>query len=358
MAQDSLPEERTEEPTEKKWQQVREEGTLPVSNDLNQIAVLLLGFIMLTFVAGSLWDATKKVMIFCFKRIAEKEQFTFRFLTNIIEEILWWYIPPLSLLFVFIALVAMASTFLQTKFNIKKKKIDFKFNTLNPVTGLGKIFSPKGFVQLLKAVLKLGLIMPVGAYSLYLIGPKTVSLVGLKVPQILDFFAESVQDIFWSLVYVLVPLAIGDYVYSRYTFFRENRMTKQEVKEERKNLEGDEATKRKIKSKGLERGYQRIMEAVPQADVVVTNPTHYAVALKYDRSSGNAPIVLAKGKNHLALRIREIARENRVPLVRRRMLARALYASVRVGAQIPSELFTAVAEVLAYVYRIKGKNIR
>ncbi len=135
-------------------------------------------------------------------------------------------------------------------------------------------------------------------------------------------------------------------------------MTKEEVKDERKSIEGDEATKRKIIAKGWQRIVQRIKTNVPKADVVVTNPTHYAVALQYDRGSMKAPKVIAKGADHLAFKIREIARESGVPILERKSLARALYSSVKVDAEIPFELYKAVAEVLAYVYRIKGKNKR
>jgi flagellar biosynthesis protein FlhB len=133
-------------------------------------------------------------------------------------------------------------------------------------------------------------------------------------------------------------------------------MTKQEVKDERKAQEGDETTKRKIIAKGLQRIQQRIMFSVPRADVVITNPTHFAVALRYDRGKDAAPTVVAKGQDYLALKIREIARASGVPIVERKALARALYASTEVGKEIPRELFRAVAEVLAYVYRLKGPN--
>ena len=153
---------------------------------------------------------------------------------------------------------------------------------------------------------------------------------------------------------VLIVMAIFDYAWTKYQWLRNNKMTKTEVKDERKAMEGDEETKRKIQAKGLARIAQRLRESVPQADVIITNPTHFSVALKYDRGNMSAPIVVAKGQDHLALKIREIAKEFNIPILERKPLARALYASCEVGTEIPHDLFKAVAEVLAYVYRLKN----
>ena len=182
-----------------------------------------------------------------------------------------------------------------------------------------------------------------------------VGLVHYTIADILAFTSNAMWSVFWKVVYVLSALAIFDYVWGKYQWLRRNRMTKDEVKDERKATEGDETTKRKIQAKGLQRVMQRIRQSVPKADVIVTNPTHYAIALKYDRSTMSAPVVVAKGKGFLALRIREIAKEHGVPILERKSLARALYAGSEVGSQIPHELFRAVAEVLAYVYKLKNK---
>jgi flagellar biosynthetic protein FlhB len=168
------------------------------------------------------------------------------------------------------------------------------------------------------------------------------------------FTGEAINDLFWKILYVLIAMAAFDYFYGRFRWFKQNKMTKDEIKDERKAVEGDETTKRRIIQKGLSRIMQRIAKSVPKAHVVVTNPTHYSVALQYDRGTDKAPRVVAKGKGFVALRIREIARANGVPVLERKPLARALFKSVEVGSEIPRELFKAVAEVLAYVYRLKN----
>jgi flagellar biosynthetic protein FlhB len=150
-------------------------------------------------------------------------------------------------------------------------------------------------------------------------------------------------------------LAIIDYFWGKHQWLKQVKMTKQEVKDEAKATEGDEASRRRIVMKGMQRMMQRLQKSVPKADVIITNPTHFAVALEYNRDKMRAPTVVAKGADFLALRIREIAKEHGVPIVERKSLARALYDGARVGAEIPYPLFKAVAEVLAYVYRIKGK---
>lgn len=160
--------------------------------------------------------------------------------------------------------------------------------------------------------------------------------------------------LFWKLTYILIALALIDYVWGKYQWLKMNKMTKDEVKDERKSIEGDEETRRRIMWKGINRVMQRIKQGVKKADVVVTNPTHFAVALKYDRNNMDAPVVVAKGVDFMALKIRELAKDANVPIVERRELARALYSSVEVGKEIPYELFKAVAEVLAYVYKLRN----
>jgi flagellar biosynthetic protein FlhB len=169
------------------------------------------------------------------------------------------------------------------------------------------------------------------------------------------FTAGEMVTLFWKIMYVLIAIAIFDWVYGRWSWLRQNKMTKEEVKDEKKAIDGDEATKRRIIAKGLSRIMQRIKTAVPKADVVVTNPTHYAVALQYDRAKMSAPKVVAKGKNFMAEQIKKIARESGVPIIEKKSLARALYQSVEVDQQIPVELFRATAEVLAYVYKMNRK---
>jgi flagellar biosynthesis protein FlhB len=356
MSENSTPEERTELPTEKRWSKIKNDGQLPLSNEFNQVLVLMFSFSVLVAISGSLWKTTAGFMVLCFRKIGEKEPLNYGFLQTIFTDVFISYVPSLGLLIVSSALAGILVTIIQTKGNVKEKWVKFKWSFLNPIQGFGRIVSYQGAVGVIKALLKLSLLLPVGFYTLWGLIPETISLLSVDLGQILAFTARGLDNIFWNLISVLLLLGIIDFFYTRYTFFRQNKMTKDEVKDERKSIEGDEATKRKIRAKALDRAWQKMAIAVPKADVIIINPTHYAIALKYDRTTMVAPEVVAKGKGHMALRIREIARENKIPMVQRRMLARSLYASVKVGGQIPFELFRVVAEVLAYIYKIKSKR--
>jgi flagellar biosynthetic protein FlhB len=353
MSENSTPEERTEMPTDKRWHKIRSEGMLPMSQELNQVVVLMVAFLLLSTVASWIWSASCLLMKRTFLKIASRPEVNPTTLKIFIYDALMAYLPSIGLLMVVTAFTAITVTFVQTRGNVREKIIRFRWDFLNPVGGLKRIFSYRGLVTVLKAIFKLALLLPVGFYTLWSMRFELLSLIARDYDAMLSVMASGVDRLFWNLLYVLIPLAIFDYIYSRYTFFRENKMTKEEVKDERKSMEGDESTKRKIRAKGLERAWQRLAVAVPKADVVIINPTHYAVALRYDRSTMVAPQVVAKGKGHLAIRIREIARQAGVPMVQRRMLVRSLYYGVKIGATIPFELFRAVAEVLAYVYRIR-----
>ena len=245
---------------------------------------------------------------------------------------------------------------LQTKWNIKKRWVKFDFGFLNPIGGVTKIVSVQGFVNVGKAIFKLMLILPIAYFALRHEADKMLQLMHTSLTAVFDFAIAEVKMVFWRILYVIIAVAIFDYVWTKFQWFKMNKMTKPEIKDERKAVEGDETTKRKIIAKGMARIAQRIKNTVPKADVIITNPTHFAVALKYDRLTMKAPTVVAKGKGFMALRIREIAKENGIPILERKPLARALYASVEVGKEIPYDLFKAVAEVLAYVYKLKNPH--
>lgn len=354
MSENSVPEERTELPSDRRMNKIRAEGSLHMSMEVSQVVTLIFSFLMLSQIFGRLWADIKLTAVYAFKRIEEREYF---FNGSVKEDVAWLmrlWIPDLGLWIVSTAAVGCLITFLQTGFNIREKLIKFRFDMLNPVTGLSRIISINGAVTTLKALLKLALILPLGLLALKEALPEMISLAHMSIAQIMLYTGQQVNNFFWVIMKVLIVFAIFDYLWSRFQWFKQNKMTKPEVKDERKAVEGDEETKRKIQQKGLQRIMQRITQTVPKADVIITNPTHFAVALKYDRDSMAAPTVVAKGKDHLALRIREIAKESGVPILERKTLARALYASVEVGSTIPKELFRVVAEVLAYVYKLKN----
>lgn len=354
MSESSVPEERTEMPSERRMSKLRSEGALHLSTEISQVGTLIFSFILLSRIFGTLWADIKLTMVHSYTRIADREYFFNGALKEDLSWLMKLWLPDLGVWIVATAAMGMMLTFLQTGFNIREKWIKFRFDMLNPIGGLSRIVSINGVVTTLKALLKLSIILPLGFFALKAALPQMLSLAHLSIQQTLVYAGEQTSVVFWAVMKVLIMFALFDYFWSKHQWLKQNKMTKPELKDERKAVEGDEETKRKIQQKGMQRIVQRIRQTVPKADVIITNPTHYAVALKYDRDSMAAPTVVAKGADHLALRIREIAKESGVPILERKTLARALYGSVEVGSTIPKELYRAVAEVLAYVYKLKN----
>ena len=353
MSENSVPEERTEMPTDRRMTQIRKEGQMYLSSDLVQLASLTSGFIMLSMVVSSMFDAMKKVMRATFAEISSGDPLSYQMLERLTFSTMGKVTPDLILIVLATACVSGLAVMLQTNWNVKEKKIHFRMHFLNPIAGLKRIVSIYGVVNTLKALAKLALILPLAYFALRNFAPEMISLIHLNIPQVLNYTGDHISVLFWRIFYVLFVLAVLDFVWGRFQWLKTNKMTKAEVKDERKAVEGDEETKKRIQQKGFQRILQRLRTTVPKADVVVTNPTHFAVALQYDRNRMGAPVVVAKGADFLAQRIKQLAKESGVPVLERKTLARALYDSTEVGAEIPRALFRAVAEVLAYVYRIK-----
>lgn len=354
MAEYSTPEERTEMPTDRRMNQLRKEGALHCSVEVVHVVSLLSGFAALCILWPYLYNDMVILLKKSYQLIAMREPITVEMIMNGFIGLLYLFGPHLGILMIFTASMAALAVFLQTNWNIKEKKIHFKFDQLNPLSGMQRIFSIQGFVTTFKAILKLVIILPMAYFGIREIAPGMLQLVHMPVNEIFRLTGEGMAALFWKIMYILIAIAIFDFVWGKYQWLRNNKMTKEEVKDERKAVEGDEATKRQIQAKGLARIAQRIRESVPKATVVVTNPTHLAVALKYDRETMAAPVVVAKGKGFLAERIKLIAKGAGVPVLERKPLARALFESVEVGSMIPRELFRAVAEVLAYLYKLRN----
>ena len=354
MSENSTPEQRTEMPTERRMSQLRDKGQLHYSAEVVQVGGLMMGFLVLSSMWGWLYHDLMLVFSTSFSMIADSEPLSVQQVRDGGLRLALLIGPALLTIMGSIALVASFAMLIQTNFNVKKKWIEFQWHMLNPMNGLKRIVSVQGVVNVAKALLKLAIILPLSYFAIKGFAPQMVRLVHLGIQDILRFVGEGISYLFWRILYIMIAMAIVDWVWGKFRWLHTNKMTKDEVKDERKSVEGDEETKRKIINKGLQRIMLRIKQSVRKADVVVTNPTHYAVALRYERSAMRAPKVVAKGADHMALRIREIAKEAGVPVLERKALARALYHSTEVGAEIPYDLFKAVAEVLAFVYRMKG----
>ena len=277
--------------------------------------------------------------------------FMWRFFNKTIFYIIVTTAPFMIIAFV----IAFVSQKFQIKWMVTSKPLQPKLNKINPISGFKRIFSMQSLFELLFSLVKIAVFTFV-CYS-YLKDNVTVlvSVYSLRVTDVLSILFNLVigLGIRISIVYIIISLA--DLMYRRWKHKKDLRMTKQEVKDEYKNQEGDPKIKSQQRQRMQQASRRRMMESIPQADVVITNPTHFAVALKYDSELGQAPIVTAKGADYLAMKIKDIARENDVELYEDKALARMLYNNVKIGDQIPPELYVAVAEVLAYVYNLKNK---
>ncbi|MCC6932441.1 MAG: EscU/YscU/HrcU family type III secretion system export apparatus switch protein [Deltaproteobacteria bacterium] len=349
-------EERTEEPSGRRLHETRHHGQTARSVELSQVAGIIGAFIALRYISPSIWLDLITFTKACFtSRYSTEPIIPDEFNVHILY-LLQHFLPEIAGIMLITAICGALCTLIQTEFLWSSYLLRPKFNQLNPLEGFKRIFSSQNFVSLLKSIAKLSIICPIGYYCFFDLLPGFVTLITVPIVDLLPWTADAATYVFKKIMYLLLVLAVIDYIWQCYVHKRDIKMTRQEAKEERKTTEGDMATKRKMQSVGFKRIREKMMLALPTADVVVTNPTHYAVALKYDFNTGAAPRVLAKGKDHLAELIKKRAREYGIPIIERKPLARALFAAVEIGQEIPYELFKAVAELLAYVYKLRGKN--
>ena len=347
--------EKTEVPTEKKRRESREEGQVAFSKELSSAA--LLAGIVLTLVATSpiILDAMRQLMSQIFRDLAQSEELSIDSIFTLSGEILSIILPAFAPFAAVIIFVGIFASVLQVGVLFTFKAIAPKFNKISPLTGLKRLFSSQSLADFLKSMAKLIIVGFVG-YLTYI--EKITELNGLSVStpeSILIYNFTVVAEVAGKIVLALVAIAIFDYFYQRWHHEQQLMMTKQEVKDETKQTEGDPQLKARIRQIQREMSNARMMQEVPKADAVIVNPTHFSVAILYDRDVMTAPEVIAKGADHLALRMRTVARENNVPILERPELARDLYANVEIGDDIPERFYKAIAEILAFVYRLRKR---
>jgi len=347
--------EKTEAPTEKKRRESREEGQVAFSRELPSAA--LLAGILLTLIATSplILDAFREMTTKIFREMSKANELSIDSLYDLSGEIYYTLLPAFAPFAVIIVLVGILASILQVGVQITLKAIAPKFNKISPLTGLKRLFSTQSLADFLKSMAKLIIVGIVG-YITYM--DKITELNGLSVAtpeDILEYNFTVVAEVSGKIVLALVAIAIFDYLYQRWHHEKQLMMTKQEVKEETKQTEGDPQLKARIRQIQREMSNARMMQEVPKADALIVNPTHFSVAILYDRDVMEAPEVTAKGTDHMALRMRTVARENSVPILERPELARDLYANVEIGESIPERFYKAIAEILAFVYRLRSR---
>lgn len=348
--------EKTEEATPRRKQEARKKGQVPRSNELNTVVVLLALFIILNFLGKWFY---KEFITYIEQYLSPGELVTELNDSNL-GNLLFRHCMIFLRIFLPLGLgalvIGLVINLVQVGPMFSLEPLRPKFSKLNPIAGLQRLFSPHGFLELAKSIIKLVIVI----YFAY-------STIREHLFMFLDMFRQSPFDVamaLWRIIYqvaikiclFLLALAIFDYFYQRWEFRKSLRMTKREVKDEFKQTEGNPQIKNKIRQRQRQIAMRRMMQDVPKADVVITNPTHLAIALRYDAAKMAAPVVVAKGEGFIAQKIKEIAAANDVVLVENRPLAQAIYKTVDIGESIPENLFQAVAEVLAYVYRLKRKH--
>jgi flagellar biosynthetic protein FlhB len=349
--------DKTEEATSKKLSDARNEGQVAQSKELITASGLATFFIVLKLFSGYMGKNFVDTFLKSFNNLDKfsREEFTLSTVGSILSDMIISIIIICIPIFATTVTISFVVVLFQVKWKISTKSLKPKFNKINPVNGFKKIISKDKIVELAIEVIKIGIISYV-AYSTLKEEWKTLFILyDMKLEQAILLTGNLVINLGLKISMIFLIIGFGDLVYQKLKFKKDMRMSKQEVKDEFKNSEGDPLVKSKIRAKMREVSQRRMMQALPQADVVITNPTHLAAAVKYDKTKSEAPILIAKGADFVAQKIKEIAKENNIEIVENKPLARMLYYNVEIGDEIPPELYQMTAEVLAYVYGLKNK---
>lgn len=344
--------EKTEQPSSKKLEDARKKGMVAKSVEVNSLLIVVTGLITIFLLQSYIGQRMSNFTINIFNSLDVLPN-RISLLPNMAFDWFMFFFSVLAPVMTAIVVASLASNIAQVGFKISPEAVAPKFSKLNPAKGIKKIFSSRSVVEIFKTLLKFFVI----SFFTYLILSDLIIaaayLDNLNPSEIIIFMLDNAFSLLWKIALLYTVIAAIDFAYQRYKFRKDMMMTKQEVKEEMKQLEGDPTVKGRIRKMQMQAAQQRMMANLPTADVVITNPTHYAVALKYDMTKDSAPEVIAKGVDLLAQRIKKVAAEHNIPLHEDRELARALYKMCDVGDKIPPSLFKAVAQVLAYVYNLK-----
>lgn len=344
--------DRTEQATPKRVKETREKGQIPRSRELNTMAVLLTAAATMILAGGGIGERLVSIMSDALTMSREQVLDPF-YLTASLSRTLLSALLAMTPLFLAVIVAALVAPMALGGFSFSLKALAPKVSKLNPLSGLKRIFGPNGLVELAKALAKFLLVAVVAVVVLRSVAGDLLALGRLPVGEAIAATGRMCLQVLLILSGALIAIAAVDVPFQLWQHARQIRMTKQEVRDEHKETEGQPELKAKVRQMQQEIASRRMMEEVPKADVIVTNPTHYAVALKYDPEKGGAPRVVAKGADEVAANIREVGRKHHVPILSAPPLARALFRSTDLGKEIPAALYTAVAQVLAYVFQLR-----
>jgi flagellar biosynthetic protein FlhB len=346
--------EKTEAPTGRRLSEARKKGQVVRSTELNSAAILVISMLLLQSIGKQLVENVKILIITSLSTISDAEM-NIAFIRHTLYSDFITVFPNVAMIMVVLLGTGVAVTFAQTNFLWASDRIKFDFGKLNPLSGLQRIFSTRGLFEMGKALLKLAL---VGYVAYGFIRDRIQDMLMLSQYDFVTGLSNWVKmavDLGLRIGGAYLLLAIADYIYQRYTFMKNLKMTKEEVKEEMIQQEGNPLIKSRIRGQMRRMARLRMMAAVPKASVVITNPTHLAVAIEYDPSRMKAPRVVAKGAHLVAFKIVDIAKANHIPVIQNIPVARGLYKAVDIDQEIPPEFYKVIAEILAYVYRLRGQ---
>lgn len=346
--------EKTEDPTSKRRDEFRKKGQVVQSKEVQTAALFTIVLLFWIFYLPGFWEKTT-TLLFSIWQASGEFQVTPASTMNLAYFLVTELAILMAPLFFLVLIIAFFSSIFQFGWLLTAKPLIPDFSKMNPISGLGRFFSKKSLVELIKSLVKVFLIGYLGYSTIYNNFTEALILVDVSVVAAISFLGRIALIVFAKICALLIFLAFVDYLFLKWEMEQKMKMTKQEVKEEFKETEGDPHVKAQIRSIQQEMARKRMMADVPKADVVITNPTHISVAIQYDSDNMDAPLILAKGADVIAMKIREIARDNDIPIVENPPVARLLH-KLEIGEHIPEDLFKAVAEILAHVYTLKGNR--
>ncbi len=352
MADDA---EKTEEPSSKKLEDAKKEGNVPRSQDTSAFITLIVAVVVVYFATSFLTERIEHLYRYYSSLIGMEMTpiLASQIAITTLGELLLMIVPIASV----VALAGIIAAVSQFGFIFTTKPLTPDLKKIDPIKGLGKLFSVKKLIEAVKTTAKVAIVFAVAFYYLIEDIHELPTVINFSLEHQIGWLTEKIIMLVAVMLMILFVLAMIDLMFVRFQYFKDLRMSKQEVKDEYKQMEGDPQVKARIKKIQMEMAQKRMMAEIPTADVVITNPTHYAVALRYHKEKENAPRVIAKGIDNMALKIKEIAREHEIQIVENPPLARELYAKCDIDELIPENFYQAVAEVLAFVYRAKNQAL-
>lgn len=356
MADESF-QERTEQPTPKRIKEAREKGQVARSTELSSVTVMLAAAASLIALGPLMSSESREMFVWIFTN-APSFDLNAASVPGFLLQVSWMFVKMTAPVIIVLTITALAISYLQVGSLFSMQALEPKFDKLNIVNGIKNLVSAKSMMVAVRDVIKMVIIVVIAYYAVKKEVPVMVGFTDMAVSDIASAMTSITIKISFKILIALAVIALLDFVYQKWIYTKGLRMSFQDIKEELKQTEGNPQIKGRIRAIQRDQARKRMMQDVPKADVVITNPTHIAVALKYDTDTMEAPTVLAKGERLIAEAIKKLAAESGVPIVENKPLARALFKTVEVGMQIPGDLYKAVAEILAYVYSLNGKAKR